>query len=343
MGKIKVGNNLDSNNKVLGIIGGEGQTGMGIVYICYNSEWNRIVAAKTFQERFLHSLEIRDSFKLEALAWINLDRHPFIVNALTVQDINNRPYILMDYIAPDKLGRNSLTHYLMSPVHLTQALAWGIQFCHAMEHAISRGVYPHRDIKPDNIMIANDRLLQVTDFGLAKLWGESNFLKALSSTKKKKLPVKQFNKLGIFRESKKKSIVGTPPWMAPEQFDGVTDIRSDIYSFGIVLFQMINNGKWPFMSNTIEGFKTAHQKHPLPQIESIMFPIIKKCLAKSPKNRYFNFTELSFDLEELYKKETGEWDFDLGDINIEFEDYGIKGNAFFALRMYDEAIIEFKI
>ena len=191
------------------------------------------------QNRFFSSVDVFNSFKLEALAWIKLNIHPHIVNAIAVQDINGRPFIYMEYIAPDKLGRNTLTHYLRSPISLKKALKWGIQFCHAMEHTISHGVSPHRDIKPDNIMITNTQDLKVTDFGLAKLWNKSNFLDVQSQTTHEDLSVEKINKLSLFKGLNNNNIVGTPPWMAPEQFEGVADIRSDIYSFGLVLYQII--------------------------------------------------------------------------------------------------------
>ena len=342
MHEIKVGDNLGRKNKVLDIIGGPGQSGMGIVYICYNVDWSLIVAIKTFQNRFFSSLDVYKSFKLEALAWINLERHAFIVNALMVEDINDRPYLYLEYIAPDKLGRNTLTHYLKSPVSLKEALKWGIQFCHAMEHSISHGVSPHRDIKPDNIMITSYQDLKITDFGLAKLWNKSNFIKSQLPTMNEDLLIEKMSTLSIFKSSKNLNIVGTPPWMAPEQFEGVANIRSDIYSFGVVLYQMMNHGKLPFISNTFDGYKMAHQNHPLPQIESSLFPIVEKCLTKFPEDRYHNFKDLRLTLEELYKKDTGEYiNINPDDINIEFNEYEAKGLSLYSLGFYDEALQEY--
>ncbi|MBA7572980.1 Serine/threonine-protein kinase PknD [subsurface metagenome] len=340
--EIKVGDNLGQKSKVLSIIGGPGQSGMGIVYVCYNSFWKIKTAVKTFQNRFFSSVNAVNAFKLEALAWINLKRHPFIVTAYAVENIYGRPFLHLDYIAPDKLGRNTLTHYLKSPITLDIALIWGTEFCHAMEHSILHGVTPHRDIKPDNIMIADNFDLKVTDFGLAKLWNQTNFLEAQLSNMNKDLTVEKLDHLALFKSSNNINIAGTPPWMAPEQFEGVANIRSDIYSFGVVLYQMMNHGKLPFIATTVEGFKEAHQKHTLPQFESKLFPIVKKCLAKSPEDRYLNFKDLRLDLEDLYRRENGE---DL-ELNIEVKDfdsidYGAQGYSFLSLGLYDEAIREF--
>ena len=339
MRDIKVGDTIGMGCKVLQIKGGPGKSGMGIVYICYNSFWKKKIAVKTIQKRFFSSLDVVNAFKLEALAWKNLEMHPYIVYAHEVHEIYGRTFLYLDYIAPDKLGRNTLTHYLKTPITLNLALIWGIEFCHAMEHSILHGVTPHRDIKPDNIMITDNFNVKVTDFGLAKLWNQSNIFEAQLSNTKKDLTVENLDHMTLFKGPNNINIAGTPPWMAPEQFEGVTNIRSDIYSFGVVLFQMVNRGKLPFIANSVDGFKEAHQKHALPQFDSKLFPFIKKCLAKSPEDRYLNFKELRLDLEDLYRRENGE------DLNLDIEikdldalNYLTQGVSFFSLGLYDEAI-----
>lgn len=106
MGIYNVGDKIGANFLVRKIIGGEGKSGMGIVYVCYRSEWDKIIALKTFQNRYFSSTDIVDSFRQEALAWISLEEHPFIVKALTVENFFGQPFIMMEYIPPDDLGRN---------------------------------------------------------------------------------------------------------------------------------------------------------------------------------------------------------------------------------------------
>jgi tetratricopeptide (TPR) repeat protein len=191
-------------------------------------------------------------------------------------------------------------------------------------------------------MITNTQDVKVTDFGLAKLWNLSSFSEVQLSDLHKDTTDEQFNTFGVYKNMNKKNIAGTPPWMAPEHFESVADSKSDIYSFGVVLFQMANHGKLPFIANSIEGFKEAHQKHPLPRFESSLFPIIKKCMEKSPRDRYLTFNDLRLALEDLYRKETGE----SIEVNIEIiEDdsgyYGNQGYSFLTLGLYEEAIQEF--
>ena len=283
----------DLNFEVIGMIEG----GMGIVYIGLLKKYGTIIAIKTFKEEYINYDNANEQFKMEALAWINLEIHPNIVNAMLFDVIEDRPFIFIELIVPDERNRNNLEHYLSSELSNAQILEWGIQFCYGMNHAFHHHVSPHRDIKPANIMITRDKLLKITDFGLAKIW-ENQELKT------KKVQSSR-HELTLFENENGTMMSGTYEWMAPESFSGQADIRSDIYSFGVVLYQMINKGKLPFIGNNHLEWKKAHKNHEIPHSDSIIFPIIKKCLAKVPDYRYGDFDELKKDLEELYIKETG--------------------------------------
>lgn len=89
--------------------------------------------------------------------------------------------------------------------------------------------------------------------------------------------------LKIFKNNSGTNIAGSPPYMAPESFDGITSVKSDIYSFGIVLFQMVNKGKLPFKAELGE-WEDLHKNEDMPILKSKLFPIIKKCLEKEPEN-----------------------------------------------------------
>ncbi|MBA4373497.1 MAG: hypothetical protein C0402_11630 [Thermodesulfovibrio sp.] len=283
------------------IFGGEGKSAMGIVYKCFDFEHNRILALKTLQERFLDSKKIIDSFKKEALAWIHLGNHPYIVRAHWVRELDHKIFVACEFIVPDGGGRNSLTPFLKGNFSLKRALTWAIQICHGMEYACSRGVTPHRDIKPDNIMITIDGDVKITDFGLVGLWDKTE-----KSEEIKDLMKKNQEGLTFLSTHNNRVVAGSPPWMAPEQFYGVAETQSDIYSFGIILFQLISNGDLPFKPRKGETWRMAHKEYPVPRIpkqgEGIAH-IINKCLQKRRDKRYSDFRELRKDLEDVFKKE----------------------------------------
>jgi len=332
--KIKVGSLIGGRYKVLRAFKG----GMGIVYICHDTEQKNIIVLKTFQDKYLTSEAMVNAFKREALAWVHLERHPNIVKANYVINIDDRPFIALDYIAPDSQGRNTLTHYLREPISLKQTLKWAIQFCHAMEHSAERGIAPHRDIKPDNIMITIDKTLKITDFGVAKLWDQEETIGEWTEQAEEGLPG-----LTFLRYSRNESIVGTVPWMAPEQFEGQTNISCDIYSFGIVLYQMINRGKRPFNYKKIKDYYIAHKYEEVKELKSKLWPMIKKCLNKNPENRYQDFKDLRIDLEVLYIKETGDiLPAPLTDLDLQASEHNNKGVSFVNLNFLDNAINEFK-
>ena len=277
------------------------------------------------------------SFKKEALAWVLLDKFPYIVNANFVINLEERPFICLEYIAPDERGWNRLTDYLQNPISLQQATQWGIEVSFAMEHCASRGLTPHRDIKPDNIMITKDGIAKVTDFGLSKFYLEGNTVISCIDMEE------VINLTATFLRITHGEVTGgSIPWMAPEQFEGAPDMRSDIYSFGVVLYQMGNKGKRPFNKFSIRHFYQAHLEEQPRPLRSKLWPIISKCIEKDPNDRYQNFTELRTDLVNLYKKEVKEDPPILvKKEKLDASERYNKGFSFKTLGFMDEAIDEF--
>lgn len=297
----KVGDLIANRYEIHHILGGEGKTGMGVVYVCFDNEFKELLALKTFQERYFHSKNVKDSFKKEALAWIQLEKHLHIVRAYWVQELDNRMFVACEFITSDGEGRSTLTDYLKSPLPLRQGLNWSIQFCHGMEYAFSKGVTPHRDIKPDNIMITIDGTLKITDFGLAGLWDKAEIAEELKDLMKKNKTDVTFLKIANNRV-----VAGTPSWMAPEQFYGIANVWSDIYSFGIVMYQIFNGGELPFRPHKGDSWENAHKTYPVPALRGeskAVTGIIEKCLEKRREKRYKDFSELRENLEALFKKE----------------------------------------
>jgi eukaryotic-like serine/threonine-protein kinase len=256
-------------------------------------------ALKTLRDEYLQDSETRELFRREARVWVGLDRHPNIVRAEFITELSGRLYIGMEYVEPGDQGHNSLAGYLgTQPPDMAQALRWSIQFCHGMEYARSRGIRCHRDVKPENIMITRDRAVKITDFGFA---GVIEHVRAGSSFPQR-------------RRSVQRSGFGTPAYMPPEQFRNASrcDERSDIYSMGIVMFQLASKGRFPFAlrgrhsgKNYWNDMHRMHAEARVPRLPSALSPVIERCLQKEPNMRYQTFAELRADLDALLKSETG--------------------------------------
>src|ERR1035438_2759054 len=130
--------------------GALGKGGFGVVYLAYNRDTGEVCALKTFRDELLADAAAREAFKKEALLWVNLEEHPFILAARWVQEVSGRLFVAMDYVAPDAQGRVSLADHLAragEPLDGQQTLKWAIEFCLGMEQAQARGIKCHPDIK----------------------------------------------------------------------------------------------------------------------------------------------------------------------------------------------------
>jgi len=295
------GDRIGDRYQIMDIFGGEGRSSMGVVYMCHDLEHNQTLALKTLQDRCLDSKKTVDSFKKEALAWIHLGEHPYIVRAYWVREIDERMYIACEYVEPDAAGMNSLTQHLREPLDLRQTLYWSIQFCHGMEYACSMGVTPHRDIKPDNIMVSDRGDIKITDFGLVGLLGKAEHADGIRDAMDR-----NNSHLTFLSAQNSRIIAGSPPWMSPEQFYGVAEMRSDMYSFGIVLYQMANRGALPFEPRKGDTWRNAHKLYPVPSVSGPWSPlsgIINTCLQKRRDRRFENFGVLRTELEKIFRKE----------------------------------------
>lgn len=283
---------IDGRYEVRKILGGPGKSGMGVVYVAYDRWHQRMQAIKSYQDREVWDPVFAKRFRHEAELWIGLGLHPHVVSALTLRNPDGRLYLVLEYIEPDHHGRNTLTHYLTGdPLDLETTLKWAIQFCWGIEHAATRGVTCHRDIKPDNLMIDCRGRLKVTDFGLARL------LDGHRPSDHAAAPVPASGSFSVIA-THDGSICGTPPWMAPEQFSEVTnDPRVDIYAFGVVLFQMATGGSLPFRAGSVREYEQLHREASVPPLDSPLFPIVQRCLEKSPEDRYCGFPVLRSALE----------------------------------------------
>ena len=338
----KRGDFIGKDYEVCGLLG---QGGFGVVYLAYSHRGDAVFALKTFRDEYLQDTKSIEHFRKEAQVWVDLERHPHLVQAWFVDEIAGRLYIGMEYIAPDDEGVNSLEGHLeRRPPDLAQSLLWAIQFCHGMEYAYSHGIRAHRDVKPANILISQGQSVKISDFGLAGVLGSARREKGIS------LGVQQ-GRVGLSCTLDGAGF-GTPTHMPPEQFTNASDCdeRSDIYAFGIVLYQMATAGKLPFlaplprdrseeeMARFWRNMHSLHSKSPVPSVDSPLFPVIERCLRKQPGKRCQTFVELRNELEPLLRRETGEVIKPPELQELEAWEWGNKAFSVFTLGHFEEAI-----
>ena len=243
-----------------------GQGGMASVYKAFDTTLERNVAIKiirTDRKEGTEQNEFLKRFQREAKALAQLD-HPYILKVLDYGEQEGMPYLVMPFVPggtlKEKMGR---------PMPYQEAAALLAPIAQALEYAHQRKII-HRDVKPANILIGETNTPLLSDFGIAKIIesGESTQLTATG--------------VGI----------GTPDYMAPEQWLGKADARTDIYALGIVFFQMVT-GRLPYSAETPAAVLIKHMQDPLPRPKSFVpaLPdaveqVIFKALAKDPVNRY---------------------------------------------------------
>jgi len=327
----KVGERIQKRYEVHFIHGG----GFGTVYLCYDHEGKMPVALKTPKEEHLGDKRFKDMFRQEAEAWVRLERHKNIVRAYNFIEINFRPFIAMEYIVGDDMYGVDLSGWISrGGLSLKTTLDFAVQFCLGMEHAQKKfkelgRPFVHRDVKPANILITRDRVLKVTDFGLVKALGETE------------------------------KVMGTPEYMSPEQFikGAEVDIRSDIYSFGCVLFEMlsgrqpyeIDREKYPDPHPDFEPliYKEMHINDPIPHVMDYVSSIpegldglVFRCMAKEREGRFDDFGSIRHELMNIYREHTGEgYEIEkIDDIKLEAWELVNKGASLCNLGYTDEAL-----
>lgn len=293
-----VGDLIDERFEVGRILAG----GMGVVYIVLDRVWGKVQAAKTYRDDlFVNDPDLQNRFEKEALAWVKLDIHPNVTRALGVQPLGGRVCLILEYVDGGDLSNWIRSGRLAND--LRQVLQFAIQFCDGMTHALSRGIKAHRDIKPANCLISTDLALKITDFGLAAIFGVPTTTARTAGTREPPTRMHvDVTRAGV--------AAGTPPYMAPEQFDAFSgvDVRADVYSFGVMLCEMLT-GSLPFVGETWQQLKRAHQVQPPPKLAGVpaeMNAIVQRCLAKDRASRYGNFADLRPDLVRVYESIFGE-------------------------------------
>jgi serine/threonine-protein kinase len=257
-----------------------GAGGMGEVYLAEDTELDRKVALKFLPSHLCQDDDFRERFKREAQAAAGLD-HPNIVTIYEVSEFQGRPFFAMEHVGGQSL-RDLIGTKKLDP---DNAIDLAVQICEGLAKAHQTGI-THRDIKPSNIALDADGRAKILDFGLAAVQG-SEHLTQTGST------------------------LGTIGYMSPEQAEGKeVDHRSDIFSLGAVLYEMIT-GRRPFERDnqvaTIQAIITATPE-PLARYKSNvpddLQRIVTKLMVKNPASRYQHIDEVPVDLRAVELKAT---------------------------------------
>jgi len=279
-----IGRLLDNRYEILEVIG---IGGMAVVYKARCHRLNRLVAIKILKDEFSKDEDFRRRFHAEGQA-VAMVSHPNIVAVYDVSSTGESDYIVMELI--DGI---SLKQYMEKKgvLNWKETLHFGIQISKALEHAHSRGIV-HRDIKPHNVMVLKNGSVKVADFGIARVMSQGNTLT--------------------------KEALGSVHYISPEQAKGGrVDDRSDIYSLGTVMYEMMT-GRPPYDGESPVAVAIQHinggAKMPStinPNIPGGMEQIIMKAMAHDPADRYASATAMLYDMDEFRKNPTILFDYNI--------------------------------
>ncbi len=260
-----------------------GSGGMGEVYKARDTKLNRFVAIKVLKAEHLAQASRKQRFIQEAQAASALN-HP---NIVTIHEIDQRDgidFMVMEFIT----GKTLDARIPRQGMRLNEALRVAVQVAEGLRRAHAAGIV-HRDLKPSNIMVADDGLVKVLDFGLAKLTEQA--------------PISQDEETRTERpETEEGTVLGTTAYMSPEQAEGrKLDERTDIFSFGVVLYEMLS-GRRPFDGDSRAAMVSALLKEepkPLENIPSDLEKVIRRCLRKDRDKRFQHVDDVKIALDEI--------------------------------------------
>ncbi len=275
--------NENKNPKYLGIVLEDryelldplGSGGMAVVYRALDRRLNRNVAIKIMRPELAHNEKFRQRFRTESHAIAKLN-HPNIVGVFDVSHSESVEYIVMELLDGVTLKQYLRDH---GPLDVRKALNFSMQIAGALSHAHSKGIV-HRDIKPQNIVIVGEDTVKVADFGIANLQSEMPHVE--------------------------NEAIGSVHYISPEQARGLpVDERSDIYSLGIVMYEMLS-GTLPFDGDDDRAIALKHLStvpKPLreiaPSVPEAFSSVVMKAMAASLDERYQSADELLADLDKL--------------------------------------------
>ncbi len=256
-----------------------GEGGMGVVYKAHDTKLDRFVALKFLPEHISTSEQDKERFLLEARAASAIN-HANVCTIYDIKEHEGREFIVMEYVEGETLRQK----IQKSPLTQNDAIVFAIQIGEALQAAHGKNIV-HRDVKSENIMITASNQVKVMDFGLAKIKGSLKLTKTSST-------------------------LGTLAYMAPEQLQGeAVDARSDIFSFGVVLYEMLT-GELPFQGEYESALMYAIINNNPESIlkyrsdlSSEFLHILNRILEKKPEDRYQSVDEILIELKRL-KRDT---------------------------------------
>jgi eukaryotic-like serine/threonine-protein kinase len=251
-----------------------GSGGMSTVYLARDETLERWVAVKVLHREISDQPDQIERFRREARAVAQVS-HPNVVAVIDAGEDGGRPYIVFEYVEGE-----TLKHRIEELGHLPldEAAAYAIEIGRGLGAAHSR-MLVHRDVKPQNVLIDPEGRAKVTDFGIAR----------------------ELESDGLTKTGR---VLGTTDYVSPEQAMGrEVDARSDIYSLGILLYEMLT-GDVPFKAETLVGVAMKHVNEPMPDVQrkrrdtsSALAAVIDRSTAKEPKKRYSDMPAMLDDLE----------------------------------------------
>lgn len=265
-----------------------GQGGMGEVYLAQDTKLDRSVALKILPQKYSDDKDRMRRFVREARS-VSALNHPNILTIYEIGETNGTHFIATEYVE----GETLQTRLKRESLSLKSTLEIALQVASALDAAHRAGIV-HRDIKPDNVMVRQDGIVKVLDFGIAKLTAsDRSDVDAEGATR-------------IQVETRVGTIMGTVAYMSPEQARGQeTDTRTDIWSFGCVLYEMLT-GQKPFQGETMtDVLANIVHREPAPilghrqETPAELERIVAKAVSKNKDERYQSAKELFSDLKQL--------------------------------------------
>ena len=271
-----------------------GEGGMGEVYLARDTQLGRDVAVKVLPSEFSQDAERLHRFEQEACAASALN-HPNILSIFDVGTHDSSPYVVSELLQGQTL-RQRLNG---AQLPLRKTIDYALKIAHGLAAAHEKGIV-HRDLKPDNLFITNDGRVKILDFGLAKLTGTGNT--DLSQTS---IPTRRV-------DTDPGKVMGTVGYMSPEQVKGrAVDHRSDIFSFGAILYEMLSGRRAFHGESAAETMSAILKEDPMDlsetnqRISPALERLVNHCLEKNPEERFHSASDLAFALEALSGSSSG--------------------------------------